>query len=205
MYPGERFNSYTHMAGAVLALGAAATLVAQAADRGDPWRLASFAVYGTTLVLLYLCSTLYHCTRGPRKQVFQKLDHVSIYLLIAGSYTPLALVTLNGEHGWTLFGGVWALAAVGIVQEIWVARGMRLTSLAIYLLMGWLALLQLEPLMEGLGPEGFSWMLASGLVYTAGVVFYLYDDRYRHWHGIWHLCVLAGSALHYLVIVRFVA
>ncbi|MDQ3025105.1 MAG: hemolysin III family protein [Pseudomonadota bacterium] len=188
-----------------MALGAAATLVALGAQRGDPMRILSFAINGTTLVSLFAVSTLYHSTQGPAKALFRKLDHVCIYLLIAGSYTPIALVTLNGERGWTLFCAVWALAILGIVQEIWIAKGLRLTSLAIYLLMGWLGIVAIEPLIAGLGPHGFAWMLAAGLVYTAGIVFYIYDERFTHWHGIWHCFVLAGSALHFAAIVRFVA
>ena len=205
MYPGERFNGYTHLAGAVMALGAASVLVALGARHGDPWRIASFAIYGTTLVALFAISTLYHSTRGPAKALWRKLDHVCIYFLIAGSYTPIALVTLNGSSGWTLFCAVWALAILGIAQEIWIAKGQRLTSLAIYLLMGWLGVVAIEPLIAGLGPHGFAWLLAGGLVYTAGVVFYLFDERFAHWHGIWHCFVLAGSAVHYGAIVSFVA
>jgi hemolysin III len=205
MYYGERFNGYTHLAGALLAIAGASALINLAAVRADPWRLASFTIYGTTLCLLYLASTLYHGTRGRAKLIFRKLDHCAIYLVIAGTYTPFALVTLNGEYGWTLFGAVWSLALVGILQECYVARGARVTSLLIYLLMGWIAIFQLEPLIEALTWNGFTWLLGGGLIYTAGVVFYLYDERFRHWHGIWHLCVLGGSAVHYVAIVKFVA
>jgi hemolysin III len=206
MYHGERFNGYTHLAGAVIALGAAAVLVALGAQRGDLWRIVSFAIYGTTLVALSGISTLYHSTRGRAKDIFRKLDHVAIYLLIAGSYTPVALVTLrNDPWGTTLFAAVWAFALLGIVQELWVAKGMRLTSLAIYVLMGWLGIFAMEPLIASLGTHGFAWMLAAGLVYTVGIVFYFYDERFPHWHGIWHCFVLAGSALHYAAILRFVA
>ena len=205
MHHGERFNGYTHLAGAVVALAAAVTLVTLGAVRGDPWRIVSFAIYGTTLFGLFLASTLYHSTRGRAKSVMRKIDHLAIYLLIAGTYTPFALVVLKGAWGWSLFGAVWALAALGIVQELWIAKGARITSLAIYLAMGWLALAALVPLLAALGPYGFGWMLAGGLVYTAGIVFYLYDERFTHWHGIWHCFVLAGSAVHYAAIVRFVA
>ena len=205
MYYGERLNGYTHLAGSVLALGAGASLVDIAATRGDGTRLASFSIYAATLVLTYLASTFYHSTRGRAKAIFRKIDHSTIYLLIAGSYTPFALVTLNGSWGWTLFAASWSLAALGIVQEIWVAKGERLTSLAIYLLMGWMGLALMEPLRQALGPNGFMLLVASGMVYTVGIVFFLFDHRFRHWHGIWHLCVIAGSALHYAAILKFVA
>jgi hemolysin III len=205
MYYGERFNGYTHLAGAMAAGVGAVALVTQAVLRGDSTRMVSFAVYGTTLCLLFLASTLYHSTQGRAKDLFRKLDHCSIYLFIAGTITPFALVMMKGEWGWTLFGAMWALALVGIIQEVWLARGMRLTSLVIYLLMGWLPLIAFEPLLEALTWNGFGWLLAGGVVYTVGIVFYLYDERFRHWHGIWHLCVLCGSVTHYAAIVKFVA
>jgi hemolysin III len=205
MYRGERLNGYTHLAGAVLALAGAIVLVVMASLKADPWRIVSFAVYGTTLVLLFLVSTLYHSTRGRAKDVLRKLDHCSIYLLIAGTYTPFALVTLNGPWGWSLFGAVWGLAVIGIVQECWVARGARLASLAIYVLMGWLAVVAVVPLFDALAWNGMAWVVGGGLVYTAGIVFYLYDERVRHFHGVWHLFVLGGSAAHYTAIVAFVA
>lgn len=206
MYHGERFNGYTHLAGTVLAVAGAASLLSLAAAKADPLRLGSFAVYGATLVLCFLASTLYHSTRGRAKAVFQKLDHCSIYLLIAGSWTPFALVALkHTPWGVTLFVAVWSLALVGILQECWIARGARLTSLAIYLLMGWIALFALSPLVDALSWYGLAWLVTGGLIYTSGIVFYLYDHLHRHWHGIWHLFVLAGSATHYAAIVIFVA
>ncbi len=205
MYHGERFNGYTHLAGAVLALVGATVLVVLGAMKADPWRIVSFSIYGTTLFLLYLISTLYHSMRGRAKAVLRTLDYCSIYLLIAGTYTPFALVTLNGAWGWTLFGTVWALAVVGIVQECVLARGARLFSLAIYLLMGWLAIVAVAPLFHALAWTGMAWLVGGGLLYTAGIVFYLFDERIRHFHGIWHLFVVAGSAAHYVAIVAFVA
>lgn len=205
MYRGERFNGYTHLAGAVLALAGATVLVVLATLKADPWRIVSFSVYGATLILLYLVSTLYHSTRGRAKAVWRKLDHCSIYLLIAGTYTPFALVTLGGAWGWSLFGAIWGLAILGIVQECWLARGARLTSLAIYVLMGWLAVIAVAPLFGALGWSGMAWVVAGGLVYTGGIVFYVYDERFTHWHGIWHCFVLGGSALHFAAIALFVA
>lgn len=205
MYAGERFNSYSHLAGAILAVAGAAVLVTLGALKADPWRIVSFSIYGATLSLLYIASTLYHSTRGRAKIVLRKLDHCAIYLIIAGTYTPFALVTLYGAWGWTLFGAVWGLAALGVAQELWLARGARVSSLVIYLLMGWLALVAVVPLFQALSWGGLAWLVAGGLAYTGGIVFYAYDERFRHWHGIWHLFVLAGSALHYVAIVLFVA
>jgi hemolysin III len=205
MHHGERFNGYTHLAGSLLAVAGVVFLMSMPRVQADPWRMGSIAVYGSTLCLLFLASTLYHGTQGEMKNFFRKVDHCSIYLVIAGTWTPFALVTLHGIHGWTLFAAVWGLALLGIVQECWLARGARLTSLAIYLLMGWIAIFALEPLIQALTWNGFAWLLAGGLVYTFGIIFYLYDERFTHWHGIWHLVVLVGSAVHYVTILQFVA
>jgi len=205
MPPGERFNGYSHLAGAILATAAAVTLVTLGALTADPRRVVGFAVYGASLVLLYVVSTLYHGLRGRAKDVFRKLDHCAIYLLIAGTYTPFALVTLAGPWGWSLFGVTWGLAALGIAQECWLARGARLGSLAIYVVMGWLALVAIVPLHAALGAGGMAWVVGGGLVYTAGIVFYVYDERVRHFHGIWHCFVLGGSGAHFMAIAAFVA
>ena len=205
MYHGERFNGLTHLSGAVLALTGAVVLVVLGAAEGDPWKIVSFSVYGATLFFLYLSSTLYHSTRGRTKGVLRKLDHSAIYLLIAGTYTPFTLVTLNGPWGWSLFGIVWGLALAGIVQEIWFAKGARALSLAIYLLMGWVAVVAAVPLIEALSWSGFAWLLAGGAIYTVGILFYLFDERFRHFHGVWHLFVVAGSAVHYAAILLYVA
>ena len=205
MYRGERFNGITHLSGALLALAGAVALIVLGSLKADPWRIVSFSIYGATLVFLYLTSTLYHSLRGRAKAFFRKMDHAAIYLLIAGTYTPFTLVTLNGPWGWSLFGVVWGLALLGIVQEIWFAKGARILSLVIYLLMGWVALVAVVPLIQALSWSGFAWLMAGGIIYTAGVVFYVYDARFRHFHGIWHLFVLAGSAVHYTAIVLYVA
>lgn len=205
MYYGERFNGYTHLAGTVLAAAGATVLVVMASMKADPTRIASFSVYGATLCLVFLASTLYHSTQGTAKRIFQKLDHCAIYLVIAGTYTPFALVSNNGVFGSTLFAAIWCLAFVGIAQEIFIAKGARLTSLAIYLIMGWLALVDLVPLVEALTWQGIGWVAGGGLVYTSGMLFYLYDERFPHWHGIWHLFVLGGSVAHYAAVLQFVA
>jgi hemolysin III len=205
MYRGERFNGYSHLIGTLLAIVAATALIVYGAARGDAWKVVSFSIYGTTLILLFGFSTLYHSTRGRAKSIFRKFDHSAIYLLIAGTYTPFTLVTLRGPWGWSLFGVVWGLALVGIIQELTVARGSRWISLAIYIVMGWVAIIGTVPMIEALTWRGFAWLVLGGVIYTAGTVFYIFDHRYRHWHGIWHLFVLAGAAIHYAAIFIYVA
>ncbi len=206
MYHGERFNSISHLVGAVLALAGSALLIVLAARLGDPWKIVSFSVYGAMLVTLYVFSTLYHSVRGTgAKNVLRKFDHCSIYLLIAGTYTPFALVSLRGGWGWWLFGVIWGLALLGIAQEIWFARGARVLSLVIYVLMGWLAMAVVLPLWDALTPAGFAWLAAGGACYTLGIVFYATDHKVRHGHGLWHLFVLAGSICHFLTVLLYVA
>ena len=204
MYYGERFNAWTHLVGAVLALAGGVVLIVQAALVGDPWKVVSVSIYGLTLVLLYSFSTLYHSVRGRAKNVLREFDHHSIYLLIAGSYTPFCLVTLRGAWGWSLFGAVWGLALLGSLQELWLKDGARILSVVIYVLMGWAALAALGPLQDSLGTIGFAWLVAGGLLYTVGIIFYVLDTRLRHAHGIWHLFVIAGSAAHYVAILCYV-
>jgi hemolysin III len=205
MAPGERFNSITHLVGTVLAVVGTTVLITQSALQADPWKIVGFSVYGAMLIALYLASTLYHALRGRAKAVFKKLDHCSIYLLIAGSYTPFALVSLRGPWGWSLLGAVWGLALLGIAQEFWLARGARVLSLVIYVLMGWLALVAVVPLWEALTPAGFAWLAAGGACYTLGIGFYATDHKLRHGHGIWHLFVLAGSTCHFITMALYVA
>ena len=205
MYRGERLNSYTHLAGLALAAIGAPLLVALAARSGDASKIVGCSIYGAALFLLFGASTLYHSLRGRAKAILRKLDHCSIYLLIAGTYTPFALVTLRGAWGWTLFGLAWGLALLGIVQEFVFGKGARRLSILIYLVMGWMAVAALRPLAAGLGAPGLAWLLAGGLLYTGGIVFYLLDERVRHFHGVWHLFVLAGSAAHFIAIAFYVA
>ena len=204
MYYGEKFNSLTHLIGAILALAGAVVLVVQAAIGGDPWKIVSVSIYGLTLVLLYTLSTLYHSLRGRAKDILRKLDHQSIYLLIAGSYTPFCLVTLRGPWGWSLLGVVWGLAVLGGLQELRPKSGARILSVVIYVVMGWAVLVALVPLFKTLGPAGFAWVAGGGLFYTIGIVFYALDTRLTHAHGIWHLFVVAGSATQYIAILLYV-
>lgn len=204
MYHGERFNSYSHLAGAVLAAGGVSLLLALAAPGSDARTLASIAVYGATLLALFVVSTLYHSVRGRAKRVLRKLDHCAIYLLIAGSYTPFALVSLRGAWGWWLFGLAWGLAALGIAQEFIFGKGQRPVSLVLYFVMGWMGLAAIGPLAAALGPGGIGWVIAGGVFYSGGVAFYALDERVRHFHGAWHLCVLAGSIAHFVAIAGYV-
>ncbi|WAJ36787.1 hemolysin III family protein [Pseudomonas sp. GOM7] len=204
MYHGERFNAWSHLIGAVLAAIGAIWLLVLASATGDAWKIVAVAIYGVTLILLYSISTLYHSMRGPAKRVMQKLDHLSIYLLIAGSYTPFCLVTLRGPWGWTLFGIVWGLALIGMLQEIKPRSEARVLSLIIYAVMGWIVLVAVNPLIAALGMSGFKWLAAGGVLYTVGIIFFAYDSRFRHWHGIWHLFVMAGSLLHFVAILFYV-
>ena len=206
MHFGERFNSVTHLIGTVLSVAGLATLVTMGALERDPYKIVSFAVYGAMLLVLYTISTLYHWVRSPRlKAILQKCDHSAIYLLIAGSYTPFSLVTLRGPWGWSLFGVSWGLAALGIVQELTLGRRTRSVSMVLYVLMGWLALVAIRPLVTALPPAGTAWLLAGGLIYSAGIYFFINDERIRHGHGIWHLFVLGGSLCQFVSVARYVA
>jgi len=201
MYRGERFNSITHLVGASLALAGGVVLVTLAAIGGDLKRIISYSVYGVTLFLLYLASTLYHSLRGRAKQVFQVLDHQAIYLLIAGTYTPFIVVALKGAQGWWMFGVIWGLAVFGIVLDALPRRGVRVVPIVIYLVMGWLCVFALDPILSALSPAGVNWLVAGGILYTSGIAFYILDHWYPWTHGIWHLFVLAGSISHYFAIL----
>ena len=204
MYYGERFNAWTHLVGTILSVAGTILLIVLAYASGDPWKIVSVSVFGATLILLYSASTLYHSLRGHAKIVLRKLDHLSIYLLIAGTYTPFCLVTLRGTWGWSLFGVVWGLAIIGMVQEFKPRSEARVLSLVIYAVMGWVIIVAIKPLLDHMATAGFIWLTAGGLFYTIGIVFYAFDSRFRHWHGIWHLFVVAGSLAHYITIALYV-
>jgi hemolysin III len=201
LYKGEKTNAITHLIGALLALAGLVVLIASARDALRVW---SFAIYGGTLVLTFVASALYHSFRGRAKRVLRRIDHASIYLLIAGTYTPFALVTLPHAWGWPLLAAVLGLAAVGIALDLRPgARPGRRVQVALALGMGWLAILAIAPLASALTPSGFAWLVAGGALYTSGVVPYAWRSLPRH-HELWHLFVLGGSACHYLAILRYV-
>ena len=199
----EIANSVTHGIGAVLSLAGLIVLVVIAATGGTAWHIVACVVYGVCLLWLYLCSTLYHALPGVRtKRVFRILDHSAIYLLIAGTYTPFTLVNLRGVWGWSLFGVVWTLAICGIVFKSLYTGRLEMLSNAVYLGMGWLAVVAIRPLLDVLPWEGFLWLLAGGLAYTAGLIFYASKKRYAH--AVWHMFVLAGSVFHFCAVYRYV-
>lgn len=196
----EFFHAVTHGAGAVLAAFGAGFLIVRALLDGDPWRVVSFAIYGGTLVLLYTASALYHgVTRRPLKARLRLLDHSAIYLLIAGSYTPFLLLRLWGPWGWTLFGVVWAMALAGIGYKLVLLDRFPRVSTALYIGMGWLALLAAGPLLRELAPATLGWLAAGGVVYTGGALIY-HLDRIPYAHVVWHMFVLVGSVCHFVAI-----
>ena len=200
----EAFNSISHLAGAVAALAGVTVLIVFAGMDGDVRRIVSFSIYGATLFFLYLTSTLYHSLRGRARAIFKILDHQAIYLLIAGTYTPFALATLRGATGWWLFGAIWSAALIGMVLDALPRKGPRILAVVIYLCMGWMVVLVIDPLIAKLSPAGFYWLLAGGVFYTAGVVFYALGRRIIWAHGVWHVFVLAGSTCHYVAILFYV-
>jgi len=201
----ELANSLTHGAGLVASLVALPILLLSATrGDGDRWRLIGSLVYGVSLVLLYGASTAYHALReGRAKEVLRVLDHSAIYLLIAGTYTPFMLGALRGPWGWTLLAVVWTLAVAGIIGKWTIGFRFPWLSTALYLGMGWLIVIALRPLAANVPTAGLVWLLAGGLCYTGGVVFYARDQRIRFGHAWWHLCVLGGSACHYVAVLAY--
>jgi hemolysin III len=207
MYQGEKFNSITHLVGAVLALIGLGALLAVSITHRDAYMIASFSVFGFTLVLLYTMSTLYHSFYPPSlKKLFQKLDHVSIYLLIAGTYTPYMLVTLRHGNGPWILAAVWGLAILGVLLDVLLPRRITAVQLVIYLVMGWFCAVDFSGLKAGIAEPGIFLLTAGGIAYTAGVLFYVLDklEKLRHAHGIWHLFVLCGSISHFISIIAYV-
>lgn len=200
--PGEEiFHSVTHGIGAALSIAGLIVLVTLAVTRGTVYQIVSFSIYGATLVLLYTASTLYHGLRRPgAKRVFKIVDHASIYLLIAGTYTPFLLVALRGVWGWVLLGVIWGLALVGVSLKIAFIRRFQKLGVLMYLLMGWLCVIALKQLLAQVPPTGLFWLAAGGVLYTVGVIFYALK-RVRYAHAVWHLFVLGGSICHYVAVL----
>jgi hemolysin III len=200
----ELVNVITHGIGAAFGIAGLGALVVGAWRYSDVWRTASFIIYGATLVLLYLASAFYHGARSPRaKRLLQFFDHTAIYLLIAGTYTPFTLVSLRGPWGWTMFGLIWGLAVTGILLNVFFFGRLGFISTILYLLMGWLVVIAIKPVMDAVSVRGLVWLVAGGLSYTVGVVFYAWH-RLPYAHPIWHLFVLAGSIFHYFAIFFYV-
>jgi hemolysin III len=200
----EFANCVTHGVGLALSLAGLVVLVALAAIRGTAWHVVSCAVYGSTLVILYTASTLYHSIRSARaKRVLRIVDHAAIYLLIAGTYTPFTLVNLRGGLGWTLFGLVWGLAVTGVVFKVFLTGRFAIASTIVYLSMGWLVVIAWKPVLAAVPGGGIAWLLAGGLAYTAGVIFFAVE-KIPFNHAIWHLFVLGGSICHYFAVLFYV-
>jgi len=196
-------NSISHGIGLLLAIGGAVYLIL-ASTRGSGWVVASCSVFSGTLVFVYLFSTLYHSlvVTGAR-HVFQILDHSAIYLLIAGTYTPFTLVCLRGAVGWWLFGFVWTLALAGVVFKSLLIERFAVASALVYLLQGWVIVFAIRPLYVAIGGHGLAWLVAGGIFYSLGIVFFALDRR-RYFHMVWHLFVLAGSVAHYFAVLFYV-
>ena len=213
MQQGEKFNTISHLLAAIVAIPGLIYLVVLAVATSDPWKVTSVSIYGASLVLLFISSTLCHGHSGRYQNFFEKLDHLAIYLLIAGTYTPYMLVTLRGVWGWSIFSVVWGLALIGMITDLWPKKKLkiknekaptRLLQLIIYLVMGWLVLIPMRPLADELASDGIALLALGGILYSIGVIFFVLSDRYKHAHGIWHLFVIGGSVSHYISISAYV-
>ena len=200
----ELWNALTHGVGAVASLAGGAVLITMAAMLGGARQVVSASIFSATLVLLYAASTLYHAIPHTRiKARLEVLDHCAIYLLIAGTYTPFTLVSLRGTWGWTLFGLVWGLAAMGVVFKLFFTGRFKLVSTILYVALGWLVVIAWRPMVAAVTPTTLHWLLAGGVMYTGGTVFYM-SRKIRYSHGIWHLFVLGGSVLHFVAVMSIV-
>lgn len=202
-FPEERANFFTHAIGLILAIGGLMLLLKLTANDPDGWRRVSFILYGTSVVFLFASSTFYHASTIYRiKRILQIVDHIAIYLLIAGTYTPFLLGPLRGTWGWTLLIIIWTLAIGGSVLKFWLTGKYRRISTAIYLGMGWLAVVAVKPMVEAVPAASLIWLLTGGICYTVGV--YFYNKRsFRYHHAVWHLFVIAGSACHFVSISQY--
>ena len=199
----EQLNAWTHGIGAALGITALVLLIVYA-DHTKPWSIFSVSIYGISLIILFLASTFYHSVNGEkRKHYFRIVDHVSIYLLIAGTYTPVLLILLTNSLGWPLFWTVWGIAAFGVILKLFFTGKFELFSTLLYLVMGWLIVFDYTNTAEALGTDGVFWLFAGGLFYTVGIVFYAIE-KIPYNHVIWHLFVLAGAICHFFMIFNHV-
>ncbi|MFN7791597.1 MAG: PAQR family membrane homeostasis protein TrhA [Cyclobacteriaceae bacterium] len=197
----EIANAITHGIGALLAVAALVVLIVMAAIHGSVWHIVSFSIFGATLVLLYFASTLYHSlTHAKAKRVFHKFDHISFYLLIAGTYTPFCLTALRGWIGWTVLGVVWSCAILGaVLKAISVGKRIKLSTV-LYILMGWVILVAIQPLYKAMPFNGFLFLIAGGISYTIGTIFFI-RNQVKYNHSVWHVFVLGGSVLHFFAVL----
>ncbi len=208
MYHGEKLNSISHLVGAVFALVGLGALLTIGIQSRDLWIISSFTIFGVSMVLLYTMSTLYHSFHPPRlKKLFQIFDHIAIYLLIAGTYTPYMLVSLRDGNGWLIMSIIWSLAGIGVLSEVLLSgRAVKIGQVLIYLAMGWACSFDFSSLKAALPEVGLNWLIAGGMAYSVGVIFYVLDKmkRLTHAHGIWHFFVLTGSICHFISIIAYV-
>lgn len=207
----EPLSSLTHLLGAALSVVGLVVLLVLAGKLGDPWRIVSFSIYGASLILLYVASGVYHLIsmQSQKKMIFQKIDHAMIYLLIAGTYTPICLVAIRGGWGWSIFGVVWALALIGLILKFFGVGLRGWFSAVIYIVMGWIAIIAISPILKTFSIEAIGWLFAGGLFYTVGTIFFgleRFVNRHRWFgmHEIFHLFVLVGSFCHFWLMYRFV-
>ncbi|WP_110513283.1 PAQR family membrane homeostasis protein TrhA [Herpetosiphon llansteffanensis] len=199
----ELANAITHGIGVALSVAGLVILLVMAINTGDPWRIASFTVYGLSLICMYLASTLYHSIRNPRAKYLLKIfDHCAIYLLIAGTYTPILLVSLQTSLAWTLFGLIWGCAFAGICFKLFFIKRFELLSTLMYVGMGWLSVMAWDDMVASLPGGAFALLVAGGLTYTAGVIFYRWE-KLPYNHAIWHGFVMGGSVCHFLVMALY--
>jgi len=206
MSPGvERFNIISHLIGAILAVAGGVFVLIEASEAGGTRRMTALATYAALLPMVFIASTLYHSVSAEKRPHFRVFDRCAIYLLIAGTYTPFTLVTLHGPWGWSLFVTIWLLALAGVAKDLFFSHRYRGVSVGLYVVMGWLVVLAFEPMQRIIPRSGIALLLAGGIIYTAGVTFYRMGKRDYRWHGVWHICVLSGSACHWLVVLRHIA
>ncbi|MCB1174411.1 MAG: hemolysin III family protein [Leptospiraceae bacterium] len=204
MYKGEKINSISHLVGAALSLGGWVVLIVFASLTGDPWKIVSATIYGLTLFLMFLFSTLYHSLRGKAKYVFRILDHSAIYLLIAGTYTPFCFTILRESSGWWIFGIVWGLAVAGIVFKSMFVEKYETASTLLYVLMGWTILIDIHTVWTTLPIGGLAFLIAGGALYTIGAIFFMLDNVMPRNHEVWHFFILVAATAHYMGILFYI-